>query len=131
MKRFLIRSLVAIVLLSVGFVVGRWFQHGQTGFHFEVREEKEYGSPDHPVRWRYVTETVGLPFLDPGTTVLEYRDRVIYKARRIFQESVPFAQNIKVSGNEIDWSDGELLFHLTIYELDPKKPDGAGAEVSR
>jgi hypothetical protein len=66
-----------------------------------------------------------MPFLDPGTTVIEYRGRTIYKANRFFQESVPFATNIKVSEKQIDWEDGELKYHLNLENADNINPDSA------
>jgi hypothetical protein len=125
MKRALIRLAFGAVLLVVGFIGGRVFQHANTGFHFKVLAEKQYGSPTDPVRWRCVSESVGMPFLDPGTTVIEYRGRTIYKAQRIFQESVPVAENIQASDKHIDWDDGELRFHLTVEEMKKGEQDGA------
>ncbi len=117
MKRVLIRLAVGAVLLGVGFVGGRLFQHAKTGFHFKVLAEKQYGVSTDPVSWRCVSESVGIPFLDPETTIINYRGRTIYKAQRMFQESVPVAQNIQVSGKQIDWDDGELRFHLLVEEM--------------
>ena len=123
MKRLIIRLAVGTVLLVIGFVGGRLFQHARTGFHFKVLAEKQYGSDKDPVRWRCVSESVGMPFLDPGTTIVEYRGRTIYKAQRIFQESVPVAANIKASDNQVDWDDGEFQFHLTVQALKKGEPD--------
>jgi len=117
MKPSHIRFAVGAALLVIGFITGRFFQHERTGFHFKVLAVKEYGASIDPIRWRYVSETVGMPFLDPGTTIIEYRHRTIFKAARIFQGSVPFADHIKTSGNQIDWDDGELSFHLTVEEM--------------
>ena len=125
MKRVLIHLIVGVVLLAVGFAGGRLFQHAETGFHFKILEEKEYGSFMDPVRWRHVSESVGMPFLDPSKTILEYRGRTIYKAQRIFQESVPVAGNISVSDQQITWDDGELRFHLTVEEMKKGEQNGA------
>jgi hypothetical protein len=125
MKRVLISLTVGVVLLAVGFASGRLFQHAKTGFHFKVLAEKEYGSSRDPVRWQYVSESVGMPFLDPGTTTLEYRGRTIYKTQRIFQESVPVAANVSISDQQITWDDGELRFHLTVEEMKKGEQDGA------
>jgi hypothetical protein len=75
-----------------------------------------------PVEWKYVTESAGLPFLDPGTTVIEFQGRTIYKARRGFQEDSPFAQNIQASNGCIEWDDGEFQFRLAIDELNSPAP---------
>lgn len=128
MKRLLIRLAIGSVLLLIGFVGGRLFQHAKTGFHFKVLAEKDYGSAKDPVRWQSVSESVGIPFLDPGTTTLEFRGRTIYKAQRIFQESIPVAANVSVSDQQIVWDDGELRFHLTVEEMKKGEQDGAAPE---
>jgi hypothetical protein len=138
MKRLSIRPAVGVILLVSAFVAGALFQHARNGFFFKVLAEKQYGASADPVRWRCVSESVGMPFLDPGTTTIEYRGRTIYKAQRIFQESVPVAGNIKVSDKQIDWDDGELRFHLTVEEMKRGEPDGpanrsrpVGSETNR
>jgi len=120
MKTALKQIILVILILTLGFVTGRAFQHTRTGYYFEVREKEEYAFPLGEIRWSYVTESVGIPFLDPGTTIIEYEGRTLYKAKRGFQESFPFAQNIQTSGNSIDWSDGEYSFHLTIAKEEKK-----------
>lgn len=117
MKRLTMRLAIGSALLLVGFVGGRLFQHAKTGFYFKVLAEKQYGSTNDPVRWQCVSESVGMPFLDPGTTIIEYRGRTIYKAQRIFQKGVPVAANVSVSDQQIAWDDGELRFHLTVEEM--------------
>ena len=123
MKRLFTRP---VILLIGGFLGGALFQYARSGFHFKVLAEKQHGASEDPVRWRCVSESVGMPFLDTGTTIVEYRGRTIYKAQRIFQENFPAAQNIKVSDKQIDWDDGELRFHLTVEEMKKGEPGGAG-----
>jgi hypothetical protein len=132
------RLVVGTILLIVGFVGGRLFQHAKTGLHFKVIAEKEYGTPKDPVRWRCVNESIGMPFLDPETTIIDYRGRTIYKAQRMFQERVPVATNIKALDKQIDWDDGELRYHLTVEEMKKGEQDGAanrsqpvGSETNR
>ena len=78
-----------------------------------------------PIHWSYVTESVGLPFLDPGTTVIKFEGRTIYKAQRGFQESVPFAQSIETSDKSITWNDGEFRFHLAVDRMKAAGQNGA------
>lgn len=130
MKRLSIRPAVGMILLFSAFVAGALFQYARSGFHFKVLAEKQYGASADPVRWRCVSESVGMPFLDTGTTIVEYRGRTIYKAQRIFQENFPVAQNIKVSDKQIDWDDGELRFHLTVEQIKQDEPSGAGNRQS-
>jgi len=122
MKRVPILVAATVLLLAVGFVGGRVFQHAKTGFHFKLLAERVYGPSSDPVRWRCVSESVGMPFLDPGTTILEYRGRTIYRAQRAFQESVPVAANVRVSGKQIEWEDGEYRFHLTVDPMKTGEP---------
>jgi hypothetical protein len=46
----------------------------------------------------------------------------LYKARRGFQEPVPVARNVQISGDQITWTDGEMDYALTIR---PKPPRAA------
>lgn len=117
MKRFLIRFAAGAVLLTAGFVCGRLVQHAKTGFHREIREQKIFESAMGPVQWSHVTESVGFPFLDPGTTILEFKGRAIYKAKRVFQEGHPFAWNVTTEGNLIRWEDGEYRFQLLVEDM--------------
>jgi hypothetical protein len=138
MKRLSVRPALGVILLVSSFLAGALFQYAKNGFFFKVIAEKQYGASADPVRWRCVSESVGMPFLDTGTTIIEYRGRTIYKAQRIFQESTPVAGNIKVSDKQIDWDDGELRFHLTVEEMKRGEPDGpvnrsqpVGSETNR
>lgn len=97
MKRKIILAVIAIALLATGFGVGCYVQHSRSGYHYEVIENKNFDSPVGPIRWSYVTESVGMPFLDSGTTILEFDGKIIYKAKRSFQESSPYARNIKAT----------------------------------
>jgi hypothetical protein len=126
MKSLSIRPAVGVILLVSVFVAGALFQYARNGFFFAVLAEKQYGASADPIRWRLVNESVGMPFVDLGTTIIEYRGRTIYKAQRIFQESFPVAENIKVTDKQIDWDDGELRFHLTVEEMKKGEPNGAG-----
>jgi hypothetical protein len=112
MQRRLLMAVFGIVLLGAGFVGGRLYQHVKTGYHFVVRSEREFESPIGTVEWSLVTETVGMPVHDPGATMIKWRERTLYKAKRDFQEKAPLA-----GGNDfIDWDDGEYHYHLTIAE---------------
>jgi hypothetical protein len=117
MKRKIILTLIGLALLSAGFGVGRFVQHSKSGYHHEVRDSKYYESPVGPIRWSYVTESVGKPFLDPGTTILEVDGRTIYKSKRAFQESGPYARNIAATPDGIAWEDGDFRFDLKIDRM--------------
>ncbi len=117
MKRKITKAAIGLALLAIGFGSGLFVQHKRSGYHYEVRDTKEYSSPIGPVRWSYVTESVGMPFLESGTTILEVEGRTIYKAKRGFQESSPYARNITTAQNRIAWDDGDFQFDLTIRRM--------------
>jgi hypothetical protein len=117
MKRKITLAIIGLALLAGGFVAGRLVQHNKSGYHYEVRDTKDYDTSVGPIRWRYVTESVGMPFLDTGTTVLELDGRTIYKAKRSFQESSPYAKNISPKQDGIAWDDGDFRFDLTIHRM--------------
>ncbi len=92
------------------------------GYHYELRSEKRVPYAEGTVAIKYVTETMGLPFLDPGTSIVTLEresggETTIYKARRIFQESYPYVSDVKVNGDEFEWDDGDNRYHLRISSL--------------
>lgn len=111
--------LTGLVILIIGFAGGRFFQQAKSGYHYEVRDAREYESPSGTVRWSYVTESAGTPLLDSGTTIIEVDGRTIYKAGRGFQESSPFAKNINVSQDMISWDDGDFRYDLRLRRMIP------------
>lgn len=119
-KSLLKRALIVLCILGVGFFAGRLEERISNGYHFKVREEKKYDSALGEIRWRYVIESFGVPFLDPGTTMIEFDHRILYKAKRYFQEGVPVARNIETSGSTIRWNDGEYRFDLTLEKMGEK-----------
>ena len=130
MNRKVIFSIVVLLLLlGLTFFAGTLYEHAAHGYYFKVREKKDYETSMGPVHWSYVTESIGIPFLDPGTTIIEHEGRILYKAPRFFQESVPFAQNIVSSNNFIGWDDGEYHFHLVITTNVLKKGGAASKAI--
>jgi len=120
----LVTVLAGIATLAIGVAIGCVIQHRNTGYHYEVRDAKEYDSAFGPVRWSYVTESVGIPILDSGTTVLELDGRTIYKADRTFQESTPYAKNVEVDEDRVSWDDGEFRHDLTIKQIENGEDTG-------
>ncbi len=116
LKHFVVGGL----LVLGGFIFGRVYQHQKTGYHLQVLAQKEFPSDIGQVHWRCYVESIGFSFLDPEITSLEIMGRTIYKARRAFQEKTPSAANVRISGNQIDWDDGELAYHLVITNLHVK-----------
>ena len=122
MKNKIKKVAIGLIILTVGFFTGGAIQHMRTGRYFDVRDSKNHESSLGVIEWSYVTDSIGIPFLDPGTTIIEFDDRIVYKADRIFQESYPVARNLEVSnGNIIQWDDGEYLFRLKVDKLPKEK----------
>jgi hypothetical protein len=117
MKRALQLIAIGLGLIVLGFFAGRVFQYLKSGYHFETIDEKEIQSSLGTVEWKCVTESVGMPFLDPSTTIIDFKGRTIFKARRIFQENYPYARNVQVTNDTIVWDDGELKYHLAVEPL--------------
>jgi len=115
-------TLKFFLLLAAGFVLGRCHGVMTRGYYYEIREKKTFESSAGPLEWRYVTKSEGLPFLDPGTTELEFEGRTLYSAQRWFQESYPFARDIKFDGGTLKWSDGQYDFDLKIAKSPPPPP---------
>lgn len=119
---------IALLLLVLGFFAGRGFQHLANGYTFQVRDEKSYPFQEGTLRWRYATECIGIPFLDSGTTQMEFLPPgglpiTLYKAKVGFQEGVPFATNIQTSGNTITWDDEEFRYALEVQKMTPPPED--------
>ncbi len=127
MKRLLTTVAIGALLLVTGFVAGRLFQSANSGYYFEIRDSKDYDSVLGNFHWSYVTESFGLPVLDPGTTIIDFEGRTLYKAKRVFQENAPYAQNIAISETGIEWDDGDFSFNLIIEKL----PEGEQEEVDQ
>lgn len=118
MSRRLVLFTTSLITFVMGCFMGSAFQHAKTGWHYQIRASKVIPTDLGPVQWSYVTESIGLPFMDPGTTVVEWNGRTVYKAKRVFQESYPFADNVRSSKNAIEWDDGKHSYHLTIKEME-------------
>lgn len=104
------------VLLLAAFVCGAFFQYARSGYRFRVLAEKEFSSGVGPVRWVAAMESVGMPFLETETTIIEVDGRVVCKAKRDFQEKGPYAEVVSVTNNVIVWKDGFSRFELRMSE---------------
>jgi hypothetical protein len=123
MTRFHITWACSALLASgLAFIMG-WQVQKMRGYHYELRSEKRVPYGEGTVAIKYVTESMGLPFLDPGTSIVTLEsgsgsEITIYKARRVFQEASPFVDDVKVTGDVIEWSDGRKQYHLRISALE-------------
>jgi len=117
MKRVQTSLLIGGSMLIVGFIAGRVLQHAKTGYHYKVLEQKQYSSALGPIEWSCVSESIGMPFLHPGTTIIKFGNRTIYKAQRDFQESSPYARHITTLSNSITWDDGDFQYRLVVTPI--------------
>jgi hypothetical protein len=117
LQKIIVWTLVVVATFVAGHVSGRMLQHARTGYHYRVRNEKDIPFQSRSLSVRYVTGSVGLPFLDPGTTILALDDITIYKARRCFQEGFPVATDVSVNGDEISWNDGVNRYRLHVEPI--------------
>jgi hypothetical protein len=107
-------SLLAFLLM--GFFCGSFSQQARSGHRFRVLAEKEYSSAVGTVRWVAARESVGMPVLETETTMIEVDGRVVYKAKRDFQEKGPYAEVVSVTNNVIVWRDGISRYELRVSE---------------
>ena len=94
----------------------------KNGHYYELREAKEYKLLDGVMKWRYMTDTHGIPYMDPGSTELIYESNggekiTLYKSYRGYQESIPWAQNIESDGGLLSWDDGLRKYELKITSI--------------
>lgn len=113
--------ILIISMLVVGFILGRLHGILTRGYVYSIRDQKSYDSPSGSVQWRYVTKAAGFPFLDPGTTELEYDGRLLFSALRGFQEDSPFARDVQFDGKRLQWDDGDYAYSLEIKESKYRK----------
>jgi len=109
-------TITVLLTLAAGFALGRGHALLTSGYFYEVRDRQVFESPNGTLEWRHVTKTTGLPFLDPGSTELEYGGRLVYSAKRMFQENLPFARDVVFDGRTVSWTDGELSYNLQIEQ---------------
>ena len=134
MRRTVIWTMILAVTFAVGLIVGGFFQHLKTGYVYELRSQKTYLSPNGSLKLEYATESVGWPFLDPGTSTIVLEEPssleiVLYKSRRGFQESVPYPNEIIVTDNQIRWDDG---IHAYTLQLEASQSSaGSSANLGR
>lgn len=122
--QFSLRTLLVLMfVLVLTFVLGLWLggtiQHWKTGYVYKLRNEKTYSSPNGTIRLEYATESVGMAFLDPGTSTIALEEPdgtkfILYKAPRAPRESFPFVKDVEVTPEEMRWDDGCFAYTLHI-----------------
>ncbi len=119
---------ILIATFFAGLMTGRFLQHQKTGYFYQVRSEKTYPSPNGNIRLEYATESVGFPFLDPGTITIVLEEPsgtefVLYKVPCGFQEPSPWVEELNVTDNHVQWDDGCNLYTLQLERSERSAPD--------
>jgi len=105
---------MSAVTLICGFFAGRFYQHSTAGYNFALKSESEHEFDLGTVSLQTVSESVGTSLLSTDTTRISFANRLLYEAKRDFQESAPIARNLEVNGNQVSWQDGDYRYDLAI-----------------
>lgn len=127
MKKKLTIAVAFVMVFVIGGLLGAAVQHLRGGYWHKVLKTESFPFLEGEVTLSYTTESIGMPFLDPETSVINVTTRdglpiVVYKAKRMFQESSPSVRDVKTESNHVTWQDGINTYHLTI------KPMNEGTE---
>jgi hypothetical protein len=114
----------ALVVVSVTAYILGWYSYKlKYGYWHEVRREKSYPTANGLIKVSYITETIGIPFMDPGTSSVTLTDNnglefLLYKSNLIFQEGYPFVDGVTIEKNIIRWEDGIRKYELHIEDIE-------------
>ena len=133
MKNKLTIAVAFLVVFAVGGLLGALFQHLRGGYWHKVLKTESFPFPDGEVTVSYAAESIGMPFLDPETSVLTVKTEyglpiIVYKAKRMFQESCPHIQDVKIEANGITWQDGINIYHLTVEPMRKQAAQTSGGD---
>jgi hypothetical protein len=125
MKKKLIIASAFVVVFAIGGLLGAVVQHLRAGYWYKVLKTQSFPFPEGKVSLSYTAESIGMPFLDPETSVLTVETQyglpiTVYKAQRIFQESYPYVQDVRIESNQVSWQDGLNTNRLTIIPIEDK-----------
>ncbi|MFN7562485.1 MAG: hypothetical protein ACK5TH_11950 [Prosthecobacter sp.] len=114
MKRAALRFAAFAGIFITGIFVGAVMGIGLGKERLHLLHLESYPLAFGKVEWRHFTRSSGFEMMAIDHTRLEFRGRVLYEAGRDFQENRPFARNIKVQSNQIEWDDGDYRYQLVI-----------------
>jgi len=129
-KKRIILALAFLVVFLTGITGGRVYQHLKTGYHHKVLKTESFPFPNGELTLSYTAESIGMPFLDPETSVLTITTKcglpiTVYKAQRIFQESYPHVRDVFTEANRIEWTDGISTYQLTVEPIEQLREKAA------
>ena len=111
------------MVFAIGGLLGAAAQHLRGGCWYKVLKTESFPFSAGEITLSYTAESIGMPFLDSETSVLTVKTKyglpiVVYKAKRMFQESCPNVKNVKTEANQVSWQDGINAYHLTVTLMD-------------
>ena len=129
MKKKLIITIAFLVVFITGCFVGSCVQYLKSGYHHKTRRTKSFPFRNGEVTLKHITESIGMPFLDPETSVITVQTEcglpiIVYKAKRVFQESCPHVEGVKIDTNQVTWQDGINSYQLAITPIEEKAEQG-------
>lgn len=122
--RWITYSVIIALVICLSFVAGRYFEHFPNGHWYEVRHQQDYETNHGHLHLLYVTDTHGIPSLDPGDFVISLQstsgyDIKLYQAKRGFQESTPIVDKVDIDGDQLKWTDGLYRYTLLLERIEP------------
>jgi len=134
MKKTLIMAVSLLGAFALGCLVGGLVQHLRAGYWHKLLKTESFPFPDGEVTLSYTAESIGMPFLDPETSVLTVRTKyglpiTVYKAKRMFQESCPVVQDVQTEDNQITWRDGINEYNLTVTPMEGQAGQTAADDI--
>ena len=107
----------------LGVAIGAGIHHLKAGYWCKVLKTQSFPFEGGTVSQSFMAESVGMPFLDPETSVLTVTTRsgipiTVYKAKRVFQEASPQLRDVKADKNQITWQDGINTYELTVMPIE-------------
>jgi hypothetical protein len=136
MKKKLIIVVSFVVVFAIGCLLGAFLQHLRGGYWHKVLKTESFPFPNGEVTLSYTAESIGMPFLDPETSVLTVKTEydlpiTVYKAKRMFQESSPHVKDVKTANNQVTWQDGINTYQLTVTTIKDQAEQSDGEATSQ
>ena len=130
MKKKLIIAIAFLVIFAVGCILGAFVQHLRGGYWHKVLKTESFPFPKGEVTLSYTAESIGMPFLDPETSLLTVTTDyglplTIYKAKRMLQESCPHVKDVKTENNQVTWQDGINSYQLIVTPIEEAEQPAA------
>ena len=137
MKKKLTTAVALVVVFAVGSLFGGAVPYLLGGYSQEVLKTESFPFPGGKITLSYIIEYKGMQFLDPETSVITLTNKygglpiILYKAKRVFQESVPQVRDVKIESNHVAWQDGINTYNLAIKPIKEETEQGESTVSSK